>query len=138
MKIVNSYRAILIENVHQVCRNMIFVCLCDLLSCMLCFHACTHVCFHTYAIPFQMFKKWHNISYCYISYIKSETSNLSRTCAWFLKPFEERVEENHIYHLVKPNSAVKARTVYGGCNICYQVFWKRGKLTLRAKFETLT
>ena len=38
----------------------------------------------------------------------------------------ERVEENHIYQLVKLNSIVKTRTVCRGCNICYQVFfWER-------------
>ena len=35
----------------------------------------------------------------------------------------ERVEENHIYQLVKLNSIVKTRTVCRGCNICYQVFF---------------
>ena len=89
-------------------------------------------------IPFQTFEKWHNVSYRYVSYIKSETSFIWRTGAWFLKPFEERVEENHIYHIVKPNSTVKTGTVYRGCNVCYQFFWKMEKLTLRAKFETLT
>ena len=54
-------------------------------------------------IPFQTLEKWDNVSYCYISYIKSETSNIWRIGAWLLKPFVEMVEENHIYHLVKPN-----------------------------------
>ena len=128
---------------------MIFVCLYALLSCMLCFHVCTHVCFHLISnvhivrtfknrIPFQTYKKWHNVSYHHVSYIKSETSFIWRTGAWFLKPFEERVEENHIYHIVKPNSTVKTGTVYRGCNVCYQFFWKMEKLTLIAKFETLT
>ena len=40
----------------------------------------------------------------YISYIKSETSDIWKTDEWFLKTFKERVEENHIYDLVKPNS----------------------------------
>ena len=31
-----------------------------------------------------------NVTYCYISYIKSEISDW-RTQAWFLKPFKERV-----------------------------------------------
>ena len=88
-------------------------------------------------IPFQTFEKWHNVSYRYVSYIKSETSFIWRTGAWFLKPFEERVEENHIYHIVKPNSTVKTGTVYRGCNVCYQFFWKMEKSTLIAKFETL-
>ena len=68
----------------------------------------------------------------------SETSDIWRTGAWFLKPFGESVEENHIYHLVKPNYTVKTRAVYRRCNVCYQVFWKMGELTLREKFETLT
>ena len=73
-------------------------------------------------IPLQLFEKWHNLSYCYVSYAKSETSDISRTGALFLKSFLERVEENHIYNQVKPNSAVKTRTVYRGCDVCYQVF----------------
>ena len=48
------------------------------------------------------------------------------------------VEENHIYDLVKPNFTVKTGRVYRGCKVCYQVFWKMEKLTLRAKSETLT
>ena len=122
---------------------MIFVCLYALFSCMLCFHVCTHVLFHLISnahivrrfenrIPFQTFKKWHNVRYRYVNYIKSETSDIWRTGAWLLKPFGERVGENIIYHLVKPNSTVKTRTVYRGCNVCYQVFFKNGK------FETLT
>ena len=60
--------------------------------------------------------------------MKSETSDIWTTGAWFLKPFGERVEENHISHLVKPNSTVKTRTVYRGCNVCYQVFLENGKI----------
>ena len=82
---------------------------------MLYFHVCTHVWFHL------------------ISNV-----DIVRTGAWLLKPFGERVEENHIYYLVEPDSTVKTRTVYIGCNVCYQVFWKIEKLTLRGKFETLT
>ena len=85
---------------------------------MLCFYVCIHVCFHLISnvdivrtfenrIPFQTFEKLRNVSYLYVSYIKSETSDIWRTDAWFLKPFRERVEENHIYRLVKPNSRVK-------------------------------
>ena len=33
-----------------------------------------------------MLKKWHKISYHYVSYIKSETFYIWRTGAWFLKP----------------------------------------------------
>ena len=58
-------------------------------------------------IPFQTFEKWQNTSYYYVSYVKSETYNIWGTGAWFLKPFGSRVEENHIYNLVKLNSAVK-------------------------------
>ena len=43
-------------------------------------------------------RKWHNVSYRYVSYIKSETSDIWRKGAWFLKAFVESVEENHIYH----------------------------------------
>ena len=102
-------------------KYIIFVCLYVLLACMLCFHVCTHVCFplisHVHIvrtfknrIPFQRFEKWHKVSYRYVSYIKSETSFIWRTGTWFLKPFQERVEENHIYHIVKPNSTVKTGT----------------------------
>ena len=122
---------------------MIFVCL-----CMLCFHVCTHICFHLISNvhivrtfdnrTVQTFEKQHNLGYRYVSYIKSETCDIWRTGAWFLKPFGERVEENQIYHLVKPNSTVKTRTVYGGCTVCYQVFLEMEKLTFRAKFEPLT
>ena len=115
--------AVLTENVHRVCKNMILlVCLYALLSCILCFHVCTHLCFHLISnvyivrsfknrIPFQTLEKWHNESYRYVSYIK---------------PFGEKVAENHIYHLVKPNSIVKTRTAYRGCNVCHKFFekWK--------------
>ena len=127
---------------------MIFVCLYALFFCLLCFHVCTHVCFYLISnvhivrtfenrISFQTFEKWHNVSYRYVNYIKSEISNISRTEAWFLKPFGERDEENHIDHLVKPNSAVKTRTLYRGVTYVTKFFWKMGKLTIRAKFETL-
>ena len=51
----------------------------------------------------------------------------------FLKPFGERVEENHIYCLVKHNSTVKTRTVYRGCNVSYQVFLENGKIDFKRK-----
>ena len=59
--------------------------------------------------------------------------------AWFLKSFGERVEENQIYDLVKLKSAVETRKVYRE-RVTYvtKFFWKMEKLTLRAKFETLT
>ena len=63
----------------------------------------------------------------------SETSFIWRTGAWFSKPFEERVEENHMYHIVKPNSAVKTGTVYRGCNVCYQFFLENGKIDFKSK-----
>ena len=84
-------------------------------------------------IPFQTFKKWHNISYHYASYVKSETFNIWRTAAWFLKPFGGRIEENYNYHLVKPNSKVKTRTVYRVFNICYQVFFGNRKIVFNSK-----
>ena len=59
-------------------------------------------------------KKWHNISYRYVSYVKSEIPDIRRTGAWFLKSVGETVEESHIYDLVKPNSTVKTGTVYRG------------------------
>ena len=119
-------------------KHIVFVCLYVLLSCMLCFHGCTNECFHLILdvhivrtfenrIPSQTFEKYHNVSYSYVNYIKSEASFISRRGAWFLKPFVERVEENHIYHLVKPNSTVKTGTVYRACNVC-----------LKAKFQILT
>ena len=55
-------------------------------------------------IPIQTCEKWHNVSYPYVSYVRSETSDIWRISPLFLKPFRERVEENHIYDLVKPNS----------------------------------
>ena len=125
-------------------KNMNFVCLYALFSFMLCFHVCTHICFNLTSsvhiirtfqnrIPFQTVEKRHNVSYHYVSYIKSETSNIWRTGAWFWKWFRERVKENHIYHLVKLNSTVRTRTVYRGCNVCYQVFLKNGKNEYRRK-----
>ena len=79
-------------------------------------------------VPFQTFEKWRNVRYRYVSYVKSETSDIWRKDAWFLKPIVgERVEENHIYHLVKPSSTVKTKTVDRGCNVCYQVFFEEWK-----------
>ena len=66
-------------------------------------------------ILFQTLEKWLNVSYRYVSY----PSNIWRTGAWFLKPFGERDEESHIYDLVKPNSAVKTRTIYRGCDVSH-------------------
>ena len=86
-----------------------------------------------YRIPFQTFEKWHNVGYRYVSYVKSEISDIWRTGAWFLKPFGESVEKNHIYHLIKPTSTVKTRTVYRGCNLCYQVFFWKWKNWLNSK-----
>ena len=116
-------------------KHIIFVCLYALLSCMLCFHACfAFMCAHIYAFIWcQTFEKWHNVSYRYISYRNSETFNIWRTGAWFLKPFGERVNKKHIYHLVIPNSAVKTRTAYRGCKVCYQVFLENGKIEFKSK-----
>ena len=122
---------------------MIFVCLHVLLSCMLCFHVCKHLCFHLISnlhivrifenrILFQTFEKWHNVSFCYVSHVKSKTSDTWRTGGWFLKPLGERVEENHIYQLVKPNSTVKTGALYRGCNVCYQVFLENGKIDFKS------
>ena len=89
-------------------------------------------------ILFETFEKWHNLSSRYVSYIKSEASFIWRTGAWFLKPFEERVEENHIYHIVKPNSSVKTGTVYSGCNVGNQFFGgKNGKIDFNSKISNL-
>ena len=112
----------------------------------LCFHVCTHVWFHLTSnvqnlrtfenrIPIQTFEKWHNVSYRYVSQVDSETSDIWRTGAWFLKPFGERVEKNHIYDLIKRSYTVKTRTVYRGCNVCNQVFLEIEKWTLREKFK---
>ena len=60
------YWVILTEDVYQVWKSLIFVCLYALLSCF-----CTHVCFHLKSnkhivktcknrIPFQTFDKWHS------------------------------------------------------------------------------
>ena len=82
------------------------------------FHVFPHVCFHLTSNVqivrtfenrnhIQMFEEWRNGTYRYVSYVKSQKSDIWRTGAWFLKPFGERVEEKHIYDLVKPNSTVK-------------------------------
>ena len=124
--------------------HIIFVFLYALFWCMHCFHVFTHVCFQVVSnvrivrtfenrIPFQTLEKWHNVSYRYVSYLKSETSNIWRTSTWFLKRFGERVEENHIYDLIKRNSTVKSRTLYRGCNVCYKVFLENGKIHFKSK-----
>ena len=80
--------------------------------------------------------KWHNVSYRYVSYVQSKTTDIWGTGAWFLKSSGEWVEENHIYDLAKPNSTVKSRTVYiEGVTYVTKFFWKMDKLTLKAKFE---
>ena len=80
-----------------------------------------------------MFEELHNGTYCNVSYVKSEKSDIWRTGASFQKPFGETVEEKHIYDLVKPNSIVKNQNK----GACYQVFLESGKIDLRAKFKTL-
>ena len=103
-----------------------------------------HICFYLISnvqivrtfenrILIQTFVKSHNVSYRYVSYIKSEISDVWKTCAWFLKPFGERVEENHIYDLVKPNSTVRTRTVHRGCNVCDIVYLENGKIDFKRK-----
>ena len=84
-------------------------------------------------IPFQTFEKWRNVSYRYVSYIESEKSDIWRAGAWFLKPFGETVEENHIYNLAKPNSTVKTRTAYRGYDLCYQLFLENGLFDFKSK-----
>ena len=75
-------RAVLTKNVHRVCKNMSFVCLCALLWCMFCFHVCTYVYFRVISnvqivrafetrIPIQTFEKWYNVSYRYVSYLEN-------------------------------------------------------------------
>ena len=54
-----------------------------------------------------MFEELHSGTYCHVSYVKSEKSDIWRTGASFQKPFGETVEEKHIYDLAKPNSIVK-------------------------------
>ena len=111
-------------------KHMIFVSFYALLLFMLCFHVCTHVCFHLISnvhivrtiktrIPIQTFEKWCNVSYSYVSYIKSETSAIWRAGAW--------VEENHISLLVKSNSTIVTK-----------FFWEMEKPALSEKFQTLT
>ena len=135
-------RAIITENVHRVCKNIWF-----LYACVLSFHACfAFISTHMYAfiwyetwkssellkVEFQ-FKSLKNgpLSNGYISYVKSETSDIWRTGEWLLKPFGERVEENHTYDLVKPSSTVKTRGVYRRCNVCCQFFGENGKIDFK-------
>ena len=126
---------------------MIFACLYALLSFMLCFHFCTHVCLHLISnvcivrtfeniIPFQTFEKWYNLSYRYVSKVKSEASDIWKTVVWLLKPFSWRVDKNPIYHQAKPNSTLKTRE--GVIYVTKLIFWKIQRLILRAKFESLT
>ena len=49
------------------------------------------------------------------------------------KPFGESVYENSVYRLLKPNSTVKTKTVYRGCNVCYQAFLENGKIGFNRK-----
>ena len=110
---------------YDFCMLVCFVFMYALVSCL---HTCMVLsdikranCQYKNTIPIQTFKKWHNVCYCYVSYVKSETSNIWRARAWFLNPFGERIEGNHTYDLERPNSTVKARTVYRGCHVCYQI-----------------
>ena len=65
-------------------KHIIFISLHPLLSCIFCCHIGTHICFPLISnvhiarpfknrISFQTFEKWHNVSYRYVSYVKSET-----------------------------------------------------------------
>ena len=47
--------------------------------------------------------------------------------------FGERVQENYIYHLVKPNLTVKTGAVYRGVTYVTNFFWKMEKLTFKSK-----
>ena len=87
-------------------------------------------------IPFQTFEKWYNLSYRYVSKVKSEASDIWKTVVWLLKPFSWRVDKNPIYHQAKPNSTLKTRE--GVIYVTKLIFWKIQRLILRAKFETLT
>ena len=128
-KVPHCLRVVLIENVHRVCKNIWFLYL-----SMLCFYSCFAFMFaHMYAfiwyqtytsseqsrLEFHTFEKWCNVSYSYVSYIKSETSAIWRAGAW--------VEENHISHLVKSNSTIVTK-----------FFWEMEKPALSEKFQTLT
>ena len=81
-----------------------------------------------------MFRKWHNVSYHCVSYIKSETSDIWRIGAQFLKPFGERFEENHN----KTEFYSTNMEHIEGVTYATKFFWKMEKLSLRAKFEALT
>ena len=50
-----------------------------------------------------------------------------------LKIFWREGSGNRTYHLVKPNSTVKTRMVYRGCNVCYQAFLENGKIDFKSK-----
>ena len=121
-----DFWAILTENVHRVWKTYDF--------CMLV--CCDFMYAHTYA--FFWYQTCTSSEHSKIEVrdqckIKSETSDIWRTSAWFLKTFGERVEENHIYDLVKPNTTVKARTVYRGCNVCYQILLENRKIDFKSK-----
>ena len=126
------------------CKSIWLLCLYVLLSCIICFHVFTPVCFHPISnvqivrtfknrIPIKTFKKWHNVSSRYDSSVKSETANIWITSAWFSKTFGESVEENNIYDQVEPSATIKTGTVYRGCNVCYQVFLENGKIDIKGK-----
>ena len=114
--------------------SCMFVCFAFMYALLSCLHTCMHhlisnvhiVRTFENSIPFQTFEKWHNVSYRYVSYIKSETCDIWRTGAWFFwgKPYLPPS---------KPNSTVKTRTAYRGCNACYQVFLENGKIDFKSK-----
>ena len=140
VQISNLIKAIMSRS-HWKCtsglqKRMIFVCLYALLSCMLCFHVCTNmqiVRIFENRIPIKTFKKWHNVKLPLRQLRKVRNIRYWRTEVSFLKSFGERVEENHIYDLVKPNFTVKTKKGYRGRNICYQVFLENGKIDSKSK-----
>ena len=83
-------------------------------------------------IPIQTFQKWHNVSYRYVSYVKVRNNRyLENRCMVFRTFWEEGWRKPY----VRPSKTdtVKARTVYRGCNVCYQIFLKNGKIDFKSK-----
>ena len=139
---MNCLWAVLTENVHRVCKSIWFF-----YACILCFHFCTQVSFYlisnvhfviTFEIPIETFEKCHIEIYRYVSYVKSETSDIWRSGVWLLKPFGARVQENHICDLVKLNSTKKLGPYLKDVTYVTKFFLQNRKIwALRAKFEIL-
>ena len=72
-----------------------------------------------------------NVTVTLVSCMKSEVSDW-RTTASFLKPFKERIEENH-YLWPSKTKFYKKPEQYRGCNICSQAFLENGKIGLKGK-----